>query len=138
MVNTKSATMFTMFMYPLLSRSDAELTWLYKINNGQKISSIMVSTIDMRGKGHHGAFDAKFLTVVSKWNNLLTPDTTNIHNKQIMATIFAISTMVDMIFFFGICTENSKKRKNIIIQAREHNKQQTVHRPVESGLARVA
>ena len=118
MVNTKSATMFTIFsMFMLLSRSDAQLTWLYKINNGQKISSIMVSTIDMRGKGHQGAFDAKFLTVVSKWKNLLTPDTTNIHNKQIMATIFAISTMVDMIFFLVYAQKIVKKGKISIIQA---------------------
>lgn len=102
----------------------------------------MVSTIDIRGKGHHGAFDAKFLTVLLKWNNLLTPDTTNMHNKQIMATIFAISTMVDMIFFLvyaqKIVSSLKKKGKTSIIQARGHNKRQTVHRPVESGLAIVA
>lgn len=95
MVNIKSATTLA-----LLATSNSELNRLYKMINGQNISSKIVITMDNFGKGHHDAFDDKFLTVLSKCIILVIPDTTNIHSKHRTATIFGINVMIDMIDFF--------------------------------------
>tara|TARA_B100000886_G_scaffold272692_1_gene196639 strand:- start:3823 stop:4116 length:294 start_codon:yes stop_codon:yes gene_type:complete len=94
MVNIKSATTLA-----LPATSNSELNRLYKMINGQNISSKIVITMDNFGKGHHDAFDDKFLTVLSKCIILVIPDTTNIHSKHRTATIFGINVMIDMIDF---------------------------------------
>ena len=63
---------------------------------------IIVATIDNLGNGHHGAFDAKFLTVLSKVFILCTPDTTNMHSKhRIAVTVGAVRVSRErMVFCF--------------------------------------